>query len=85
MNKSITVLGKASNRTVKVIPVPAIFPEELSLMEFLISYGITVASSCGGVGSCQKCMVNTTLLSCQITLKVFIQTNPQLQVEISYL
>lgn len=83
--KSIIVFGKASNKIVKAIPIPTDYRQDLSLMDFLREKNITIASSCGGVGTCQKCTVNEHLLSCQITLKDFILNYPTLVVEISYL
>ncbi|MBC7539381.1 MAG: hypothetical protein H7281_11210 [Bacteriovorax sp.] len=85
MSQSITVIGLASQKIVKIIPIPDNLPEDLSLMNFLIENGITVASSCGGVGVCKKCLINHTVSSCQITLLEFIDINPSLQVQISYL
>jgi Na+-transporting NADH:ubiquinone oxidoreductase subunit NqrF len=54
-------------------------------MNFLISNKITIASSCNGVGSCQKCIVNKSILSCQLTLSNFVKMTPSLKIEISYL
>jgi len=85
MNNSITVFGKASQKIITKIPIPPHFPEDLSLMDFLRNNAITIASSCSGVGTCHKCLVNTSLISCQISLKIFIEKYPQLTVEISYL
>ncbi len=81
----IEIMGLASKSIVKKIPVPSPIPENLSLMNFLISNKITIASSCNGVGSCQKCIVNKSILSCQLTLSNFIKMTPSLRVEISYL
>ncbi|MDD4976335.1 MAG: hypothetical protein PHY93_18395 [Bacteriovorax sp.] len=85
MNQSITVAGLASQKIIKIIPITNNLPPELSLMNFLIANGVTIASSCGGVGVCNKCLLNRTVLSCQITLLEFIDINPSLRVEISYL
>lgn len=85
MSKTITVSGLASQTIVKIIPIPDKVAPDLSLMEFLRRNGITVASSCNGVGTCQKCLVNGVTLSCQITVLRFIDNNPSPRVEISYL
>ena len=85
MKSSITIIGLASQKIVKYINIPEVFDEDQSLMSFLKNNGVTVASSCDGVGACKKCLCNKSLLSCQITLKSFIEQNPALQVEISYL
>lgn len=82
---SIIVFGLASNQLIKTIKIPQNFPDNLSLMDFLRDNEITIASSCSGVGTCQKCVVNKTQLSCQITLKKYSEINPIPPVEISYL
>jgi Na+-transporting NADH:ubiquinone oxidoreductase subunit NqrF len=84
-NYSLIVFGNASQKVVKTITIPPQIPGDLSLMDFLRASGITIASSCGGVGGCQKCLVNGTLISCQISLKLFVEKYPLLRVEISYL
>lgn len=85
LNNSIIVFGKASQKIVKRITIPTDLAVDISLMDFLRNNGITIASSCGGVGTCQKCLVNNSLVSCQISLKLFIEKSPQAIVEISYL
>lgn len=81
----IYVFGKASQKIIKIIQIPNKFPNDMSLMEFLIDNDITIASSCNGVGSCHKCLVNISLLSCQITLKTYLEQTPLPQIQISYL
>jgi Na+-transporting NADH:ubiquinone oxidoreductase subunit NqrF len=85
LSQSITVIGGASQKIVKIIPIPNDLSPDLSLMNFLTTNGITVASSCSGVGSCKKCVINTAILSCQITVLEFIDKNPSKRIEISYL
>lgn len=85
MSQAVTVVGLASQKIVKIIPVPERFAEDLSLMNFLQGHGITIASSCDGMGTCKKCLVNHKLLSCQITLIDFLDVNPAAIVEIAYL
>ena len=88
MIQSITIVGLASMKTVKIIPLTTILKkdgEELTLMDFLISNGIHIATSCKGLGICHKCFVNQSITSCQITLTEFINTTPSLRVEVSYL
>ena len=85
MNKEIIVAGLASLKILKIIPIQNDQFLELSLMELLIANGITIASSCNGVGSCHKCLINKNILSCQISVLKFIETNPTLKIEISYL
>lgn len=80
----IIVKGLASGKTVKELSVTK-FSTNLSLMDFLLENNITIASSCGGVGTCKKCVVNQGLLSCQISLKDFIGNKESNEVEVSYL
>jgi Na+-transporting NADH:ubiquinone oxidoreductase subunit NqrF len=81
--KTIKVLGLASQKIVKELIVQT--SDNESLMDFLTSFKIPIASSCGGAGTCKKCVVNTNLLSCQISLKDFIQDKETSVVEVSYL
>ena len=77
----ITIIAKASN-TVISIPVKA---EELnmSVLEFLRSHSIPIASSCDGEGICKKCKINGLILSCEITVDEIIKNS--LKVEVDYL
>lgn len=54
-----------------------------SLLNFLMEKKVTIASSCAGAGTCKKCVINSTILSCQISLREFLEEN--MDVEISYL
>lgn len=53
----------------------------LSLMDFLRSHDIPVASSCYGEGVCRKCLVNTDIVSCQITLINFCKNYDTLVID----
>ena len=81
----VKIFGIASNRKIIELPIPIIMPETLTLMDFLIQHNITIASSCGGEGICSRCIVNQDILSCQITLKDFVSSNPNLKIDIAYL
>jgi Na+-transporting NADH:ubiquinone oxidoreductase subunit NqrF len=85
MTRTLKVIGLASKTMVKEIIIPEHFHHELTLMNFLISNGITVASSCDGAGVCNKCVCNKTLLSCQITLNNFLKTSTSAEVTFAYL
>jgi len=85
MIQYLNIQGLASNTRVKRIKIYYEIPAHLSLMEFLINNGITIASSCAGKGHCHKCIVNENVLSCQIKLKQFILNEVENTVEISYL
>jgi len=79
----ITVEGKASGRSYPI----SFSPDDLgrNLMYFLKSNGITIASSCDGEGVCQKCAIQEQWLSCQLTLKEFLQRQPDGKVFVGYL
>lgn len=82
--KKILVIGLASGN-IKELEVMSPIPDRLSLMNFLMANKITIASSCGGEGTCKKCIVNQTQLSCQILIKDFLSDRDTARVEISYL
>lgn len=84
----IQIFGKASNQVIKTLQFSEV--SEISLMDFLREKEIPVASSCYGEGVCRKCVVNKNLLSCQISLKKFLdnamnKNSDKLQIEIDYL
>ena len=68
---SIPVLGKASGKLVKHCPIG---PNDLdlSLLNFLRGHGLPIASSCQGLGICEKCIINQCLLSCEISVKDYV-------------
>jgi ferredoxin len=69
----IQIFGKASNKIYKTIEVEDLISlKNQSLMDFLLSNQIPIASSCLGEGICRKCIVNKEILSCQIELSQFI-------------
>jgi ferredoxin len=78
----ININGIASGRLYKSVE----FDDsklELSLMDFLHQNDIPIASSCSGEGVCEKCIVNGDILSCQLSLKEFLEKFKEVQV--SYL
>lgn len=80
----IEIKGLASRKLLKRVIVEAKNIPDISLMDFLIQEGLTIASSCGGEGRCGKCVVNNSLISCQINLQDFIKNQAPV-IEISYL
>lgn len=46
-----------------------------TLLEFLRSHGFPIASSCSGRQQCRKCVLNTDILSCDITVEEFLSTH----------
>ncbi|MBP9681630.1 MAG: hypothetical protein KBD76_09510 [Bacteriovorax sp.] len=85
MKQVLIVKGLASGKIRGTFPIDHLKSHELSLMEFLLEQKITIASSCLGKGQCKKCLINQNILSCQISLKDFIQNQDQAIVEVSYL
>lgn len=75
--KEIKVYGNASGKIIKELrPNSLEMNLQISLMTYLQSQDIPIASSCSGDGVCKKCVVNTSsqekLLSCQISLKDYL-------------
>lgn len=75
--KKIEIFGRASNRIIKTLdPIDQIQFTQYSLMTYLQSVGIPIASSCSGDGVCKKCIVTigqeNQILSCQLTLKEYL-------------
>jgi Na+-transporting NADH:ubiquinone oxidoreductase subunit NqrF len=81
---TLTIRGDASCKIIKIINIEVI-NTKISLMDFLISENLPIASSCKGEGVCQKCTVNDRLVSCQISLQAFLQLDPAPIVSVSYL
>ncbi len=81
MSLKLKVKGLASGKEFEV----KISSEDLgiSLMDFLIKNGFRIASSCGGEGVCKKCVVNETLVSCQVSVREFLDNGQA--IEIGYL
>jgi len=80
---SLTIKGSASGKTVAVINCDG--HEDENLMEFLRSQGIPLASSCLGMGVCEKCVINNNLLSCMYTVAQYISATSNQPIEISYI
>lgn len=80
---SLTIKGGASQKTVAIINCDG--HENKNLMEFLRSQGIPLASSCFGMGICEKCVINENVLSCMFTVAQYIESTANQPIEISYL
>ena len=79
----ITVKGRASGR---LTPVPYTATDlEKDLLHFLLVNGITIASSCDGEGVCKKCGIQNGWLTCEMTLREFLERCPDGIVEVAYL
>jgi Na+-transporting NADH:ubiquinone oxidoreductase subunit NqrF len=79
----IEVVGTASGRST-MIEYQESDLDEL-LLFFLRSKGITIASSCDGEGVCKRCDIQNGWLTCQLTLKDFLQRQPDAKIFVSYL
>ena len=79
----IEIKGNASGRS------EFISYEDLDLTEVLLTFlrkkGITIASSCDGEGVCKKCVIQNDWLTCEMTLKEFLQRQPNGQITVGYL
>ncbi|HXH75183.1 MAG TPA: hypothetical protein VNJ08_09480 [Bacteriovoracaceae bacterium] len=79
----IKVVGLASGRVTELN-----FAEQdmgIDLLTWLRSRGITIASSCDGEGVCKKCNIQNDWLTCELTLREFLQREPECKIEVSYL
>lgn len=56
----------------------------LTLLQFLRTKSLPIASSCDGNQQCFKCLVNQNVLSCSLTIADFIQQHGAV-VQVSYL
>ncbi|MCO4795059.1 MAG: hypothetical protein KC493_15185 [Bacteriovoracaceae bacterium] len=65
-SKIILIKGVASQSTIKELKVTDA-NVDIDLLTLLQSENIPIASSCMGDGVCQKCMVNTDKLACELT------------------
>jgi uncharacterized 2Fe-2S/4Fe-4S cluster protein (DUF4445 family) len=76
--REITLIGRASSKRWQY----EVCEEDLSktLLEFLQSRDVPIASSCGGLGVCEKCLYNDSELSCQIKME-----DINFDIEIDYL
>ena len=81
---TITVKGLASGKIIDTYTFTHA-EQDLSIMAFLHKNGIPIASSCLGEGVCRKCVVNQTILSCQISLIDFCKSAVKPEISISYL
>ncbi len=77
----IIVIGEASQKLIAKFCLKEI--PQMSLMDYLRSQEIPIASSCLGKGICKKCVFNKDNLSCQTWLNELKQS--PFYVNISYL
>jgi Na+-transporting NADH:ubiquinone oxidoreductase subunit NqrF len=58
---------------------------DIILLDWLRSHGVTIASSCDGEGVCKKCGIQNEWLTCELTLKTFLERQPDGKIYIGYL
>jgi Na+-transporting NADH:ubiquinone oxidoreductase subunit NqrF len=58
---------------------------DTDLLTFLRAKKITIGSSCDGEGVCKKCDIQNGWLTCQLTLRSFLELQPDGKVFVSYL
>lgn len=56
-----------------------------NLLKWLRKNQITIASSCDGEGVCKKCVIQNEWPSCELTLKTFLERQPDGKIFVSYL
>ena len=63
----LEVFGQASQSIVRTIEVNKLEYNK-ELLKLLVEHNLPMASSCSGLGVCKLCLVNETILSCEITV-----------------
>ena len=58
---------------------------DIDLLTWLRSKNVTIASSCDGEGVCKKCSIQNGWLTCELTLKEFLERQPDGKIEVGYL
>jgi Na+-transporting NADH:ubiquinone oxidoreductase subunit NqrF len=79
----IKLKGLASGKTQTLTATS----EELgeNLLKWLRGKEITIASSCDGEGVCKKCVIQNNWLTCKLTLKDFLDSEPSGEIRVAYL
>jgi len=58
---------------------------DTDLLTWLRANKVTIASSCDGEGVCKKCSIQNGWLTCELTLKEFLERQPDGKIEVGYL
>jgi Na+-transporting NADH:ubiquinone oxidoreductase subunit NqrF len=80
---TLEVIGLASKTSKKLEYSDSDIDKDL--LNWLRSKGITVASSCDGEGVCKKCGIQNGWMTCELTLKSFLERQPDGKIFIDYL
>ncbi len=78
----ITVYGQSSKTTKQFEVITSDL--DLTMLQWLRDHNIPIASSCRGLGICDKCLINERHLSCEYTVKRYLD-EVGTQVNVSYL
>lgn len=82
----LLVRGLASNKDIRLFEwIKVSDAPKVSLMDFLRSHKIPVASSCFGEGVCRRCKVSETILSCQVKVFELFDQSESVEITIDYL
>jgi Na+-transporting NADH:ubiquinone oxidoreductase subunit NqrF len=79
----VTLIGMASGKI--FLLEYSIHDLEKTLLNFLVEKEVTIASSCSGHGICKKCTIQKDWLTCEMTLKQFLERQADRKIYISYL
>ena len=86
--KHLILYGSASGKILKTFDLTIDLIDDTTLLEFLRSHRIPVASSCLGDGVCKKCVVTINdekILACMMSLKVLFTDRDTETLSFSYL
>jgi Na+-transporting NADH:ubiquinone oxidoreductase subunit NqrF len=79
----IEIQGQASGRSLFISYNDKDLDE--TLLFFLRKNNVTIASSCDGEGVCKKCVIQNDWPTCKLTLKEFLQRQPNGIIIVGYL
>ncbi len=79
----IEIIGLASKTQKKLDVSPR--DMDANLLKWLRAQGVTIASSCDGEGVCKKCVIQNDWLTCKLTLKEFLERQPDGKIFVGYL
>lgn len=79
----IEIIGQASGKVTKILLQENDL--KITLLAFLRSHNVTIASSCDGDGVCKKCVIQNDWLTCKLTLESFFQCQPDGKIYVGYL
>tara|TARA_B100000029_G_C17077424_1_gene779219 strand:- start:11 stop:283 length:273 start_codon:yes stop_codon:yes gene_type:complete len=81
---TLEIYGTASKKMLRKVTLTEVSKKE-NLMLFIKSQGLPLASSCDGDGVCHLCIVNETMVSCQMTVEELPAKSQIRKVTIGYL